>query len=370
MNRSLLKLGLLAASIIASPADARMPGVPAPELDALFQSTNGWIGADGAFSIPLSTNVTLWIFGDTFLGEIKEGRRANAVMVNNTIGIQRGTNAPEFFHGTSRDGKPAAFFRPESGSSYFWPMHGTRTGDGLWLLLHEMVNVKSGTPFGFKTVGCWLGRVPNPDDLPPQWKFSVRKVPFTTLANDSALILGGGVMRDGDFVYIGGTDTRAETKKRFGHGGVVLARVSADRMSDFKQWRFFGDGQWQKDFRKVTPVLADGASEFSLTYLSRAKKYVAVYMDGGIRGRIVMRLASAPEGPWSEPCVVFRCPELDWDAKAFCYSAKAHPELATAPDELIITYAANSWDFWTLFKEPRLYWPRFVRVQVASAFSP
>jgi hypothetical protein len=36
----------------------------------------------------------------------------------------------------------------------------------------------------------------------------------------------------------------------------------------------------------------------------------------------------------------------------------------SAPDELLITYAANSWNFWGLFNDPRLYWPRFVRVNV------
>ena len=88
-------------------------------------------------------------------------------------------------------------------------------------------------------------------------------------------------------------------------------------MGDFKQWRFFSDGQWQKDFRKATPVFAGGASEFSLSYLPGVQKYVAVYMQGGILGTIVMRIAPAPEGPWSEPRAVFRCPELDWDVKAF-----------------------------------------------------
>jgi hypothetical protein len=47
-------------------------------------------------------------------------------------------------------------------------------------------------------------------------------------------------------------------------------------------------------------------------------------------------------------------------------SGLSHPELATAPDELLITYAANAWGFWDLFKEARLYWPRFVRVNLSA----
>jgi hypothetical protein len=43
--------------------------------------------------------------------------------------------------------------------------------------------------------------------------------------------------------------------------------------------------------------------------------------------------------------VVYRCPEAAWDKRIFCYAAKAHPMLASASDELIVTYAANSLDF-------------------------
>jgi hypothetical protein len=62
---------------------------------------------------------------------------------------------------------------------------------------------------------------------------------------------------------------------------------------------------------------------------------------------------------------VYRCPEMNWSPKVFCYAAKAHPELTSAPDELLISYAANSWNFWDLFNDARLYWPRFVRVKLS-----
>ena len=288
--------GFLLGAALMLAGDA-LPGQAAPELDALFQRTNGWIGADAAYSIPLSSNTTLWLFGDTFIGEIQNGRRTNAVMINNTLGLQRGTNRPEFFHGPTRDGKPEAFFKPKDGRGYFWPMHGVRTDDGLWLFLHQIVNVKVGGPFGFKAIGCWLGHVPNPDDPPDRWKISQVQVPFTEIAPEGALFFGGGVMRDGPWIYFGGTDSRPETKKHFGHGGLVLVRAPASRMGDFKQWRFLANGKWQKDFKKVTPVFADVASEFSLSYLPRAKKYAAVYMAGGIFGTMPNEASTSSSRP-------------------------------------------------------------------------
>ena len=59
---------------------------------------------------------------------------------------------------------------------------------------------------------------------------------------------------------------------------------------------------------------------------------------------------------------VFRCPEVDWDPRVFCYAAKGHPELAAAADELVVTYMANATDFELLESDARLYRPRFLRV--------
>src|SRR5436190_15064193 len=61
---------------------------PAPEINAKFRSSEGWIGGDGAQSIDLGNNRTLWLFGDTFVGTIKDGRRAKSRIVHNSAGIQ------------------------------------------------------------------------------------------------------------------------------------------------------------------------------------------------------------------------------------------------------------------------------------------
>jgi hypothetical protein len=82
-------------------------------------------------------------------------------------------------------------------------------------------------------------------------------------------------------------------------------------------------------------VFDNVGSEFSVSRLPGRKAYAAVYSDG-IRDRILVRLAPALAGPWGEAAVVFRCPEMDWPGKAFCYAAKAHPEWTKAPDELLI----------------------------------
>ena len=284
-------------------------------------------------------------------------------MINNSIALQRGTNPPAFFYGSTKDGKPASFITPQHGSKrdYFWLMHGARTAQGLYFFLQRVVTVKSGTPFGFKLVDGSLAHVANPDVTPSQWRITQTKVPFTQISAKGALIYGGTVVRDGEYLYVCGGDSRPEARQAGVPHGLVLARVPADALGDFAQWRFYDRGAWQKDSRKVTPLFPDLSNEFSITWLPARKAYAAVYSQG-IWGNILVRLAPALTGPWGSPTVVYRCPEMDWPSKAFCYAAKAHPELTRDPGELLITYAANSWDFWNLFKDARLYWPRFVRV--------
>ena len=92
-----------------------------PELDALFARTEGWIGADGAYSVALSSGRTLWLFSDTWVGEIREGRRTGATIVNNTVGVQETLGEPVTYT-VARDGagKPSALIVPADGRGWFW----------------------------------------------------------------------------------------------------------------------------------------------------------------------------------------------------------------------------------------------------------
>ena len=115
---------------------------PLPLYEALFQRNQGWTGGDGVFSVGLDPNRVLWLFGDTFIGEVKEGRHIDAVLVNNSIAIQKGkdplTSGINFYYGEAVKDKPEAFFRPSDGVGWFWPYHGVRTKDGLFLFLIQI----------------------------------------------------------------------------------------------------------------------------------------------------------------------------------------------------------------------------------------
>ena len=134
-------------------------------------------------------------------------------------------------------------------------------------------------------------------------------------------------------------------------------------MEDFAAWRFYRDGRWDGDFRTATRLVKGMASECSVTYLPGFKRYVLVYTEGGLSARN-SRSTASPWGPWSAATVLYQCPESGWDKRIFCYAAKAHPTLAGG-DEAVISYVANSFDFWQVAADARLYWPRFIRVPLS-----
>ncbi len=339
-------------------------GKPAGELDVVFQRESGWTGADGDFSVPLSRDTTLWLFGDTWVGEIKDGRRTNTTLVNNSVALQRIGEQPKFFYGSKTNGHPAAFVTPADQRGYFWPFHGLRTGDGLHLFLEQVENVPgpAGGAFNFRMAATWHALVSNPDDPPPAWRIAQVKLPFGEFGPDGDIMWGSWLMRNGDFVYIYGLDSRKVGGKK--QSALVAARVAEQHLGEFKEWRFYANGSWQSDPQKLSPLCAGFPTEFSISYLPGVGKFAAVYMEKAISGKIQLRLAATPIGPWGEPSLIYECPEQSWPEKVFCYSAKAHPELAGAADELIVTYAANSWEFANVMRDARLYWPRFVRVKL------
>jgi hypothetical protein len=339
---------------VLSRADAA-PALPAPELDSLFHRTNGWIGADAAYSVSLGPRSTLWLFGDTLVGEVSGGKRRNAKMINNTIALQQIGAAPHYFYRTNSRGEPAAVFAPpDSTNSFFWPWDGVRTRRGLFLFLMQVRHTDDKSVWGFQVFSACVAFVPNPEDPPASWKIQISREPWADFSKKPATAYGWSVVKSQDFIYIYGTAA--------GVAGATLARAPEEALDDFQQWRFYNGGQWREDPRKASAIFPDTPPEGTVRWAPALGQFAAVYSPD-IFGDIVLRVSDAPAGPWSERRVIYHCPEMKQSRAYYCYAGKAHPELS-GPGELIITYAVNSNNFWDLFNDPSIYWPRFLRLKM------
>ncbi len=328
----------------------------APEWNQLFQMTNGWAGADAAYSIPLASNKTVWLFGDTFVGQVADGKRIHCRMIHSSIAIQPLGEAPQFFYPTDKNHNPESFIKSLDSKNYFWVGDGARTGRGLFFFMQQ-VEWTGNSVWDFRCVGTWLGFVENPDAPPARWKITTKKLPFTTLPDGEDATFGSATLQTGGYIYVYGY---ANFSNSSGQKNLILARAPENELDDFTAWEFYSHGKWIKDFQNIAPIFSGAPPEGSVSWQPFLKKFVFVYTDG-IWGKIVMRTAEAPEGPWDPPTMLYQCPEMRISKGVFCYAGKAHPELS-APNELLISYAANSQTASEVFNDARLYWPRFIRV--------
>ena len=81
---------LLCIVLTACQTQPRFITEPLPRYDAVFERISGWTGGDGAYSIALNDGRILWMFGDTLVGRVQNGRRLDSRLINNSAAIQTG----------------------------------------------------------------------------------------------------------------------------------------------------------------------------------------------------------------------------------------------------------------------------------------
>jgi hypothetical protein len=353
---------VLLGSIAGPPRPSVVSAEPVPALDAKFARSEGWVGGDGACSVTLHRERTLWLFSDTWCGKVQGGKRRDVVMVNNSVAVQEGAGNDfrvDSTVSTGADGKPRSLFAPPDGRGWFWIYAGLHANDGLLVFLPRFEKANKPGAFGFRAVDLWLGTVANPDQPPSTWSVSYNKVPFGEFSGDRKRSYGSAVLRAQDQVFIYGYDEKPA--RPFPARRLLVARAPANRLADFEAWRFLASGDWVADAHEATGLCDGLATEFSVSYLASLKQFALVYTDHGLSDRILGRFSVTPTGPWSEPVLLFTCPEMKRDRKVFCYAAKAHPHLGKG-DELVISYVVNSFDLGPVLDNADLYWPRFIRV--------
>jgi hypothetical protein len=218
----------------------------AEDYNRLFYHEDGWTGSDIAFSLPLLDGRVLWLFGDSWIGKIREGRHTDSAMVNNTIGIQEGldpaTARLEFFHG-EKDGTPAAFIRPDDGIGVFWLSHGgIQTDRGLYLFMSQIVSRPGDSSvWNFRAIGIVMAKVTNPLDDPNRWRIEQIQVPwaqFEPAGNEK--VFGMPLLRKGNVVYLYGLEVDRVDGDRY----LLVGRANVDSLEDFSTWEFYTDGHW------------------------------------------------------------------------------------------------------------------------------
>jgi hypothetical protein len=338
MRRASLSL-IGVAALAACTHDAPLVSATLwPAADAIFHGDPRWRGADGAYTVDLGSNRTLWLFGDTFIAAAGDSR----VMVRNSAAVQTGRDPTRaimgFYWGTHDDGSPRSLLA-EDGSDWFWPGGGARLGGSL-VLFYGRTRTPAGDSTGFEGAGWRAVVVDDPDDAPSAWTMHDATAP----SDSFDVQLGTAVLVYEGHLYAYGT--------RGALHDVLLARWAVDDAAhgdlSNPEWWSGGDGWKTHDAANPATVIGAGAPEFSVSVGGRLAPFVLVQSEGYDATTLALRVADAPEGPWSDATSFFRPPE-SFEDEAFVYAGKAHAELSGA--DLVATYVPGA-----------LYYPRFVRI--------
>lgn len=368
-----LALTCVSASQSESPKMASPIEIVSATVDPIYDSLlaprkRGWLGADGAVSIPLDKDRTLWIFGDTILGTMNDEGARKGPMVRNTIAVQdissEGPGKVEFYWDLT-DKVTGDFFHPADFAApyWYWPGVGAMVDGELFLFLYKLESGAGDPGFDFAIADLTLCRVSNPLDSPDTWKKSYQDLGV----NGSHQGFSSAILVEEPYVYLLGYDDGPENSHMERAG--VLARIKTDRLKAGEgrdAFEFWTEGQegpaWRPTPENVIRLFTPGTTEASLEYLPEKKLYLATSYRG-FHEKMYVVTAPTLTGPWSEPLEVYTIPEVVGQDNYHAYAMKSHPELARRPDELVLTYVVNSKDFWSVFRDNTIYYPRFVRVK-------
>jgi hypothetical protein len=334
-----------------------------PEFPLQHGMAQGWLGADAAYSIPLSDGRDVWIFGDTLFGEQRAIHGNIPTMVRNSIGVSTcldGHWKLDYVIRKDAQGHAADFFKAQHPNTWYWALDGFVSGKDLWVTLLCVRNAPAqSAAMAFETCGTDLARISSPGPDPQQWKIDY----FPLVPDGARAYPSATAVVDGGYAYIFAlkeSDTRP----------LLATRISLDGLSDpaGNLEYLAGDDQWRRGFdpAKAMPVMQKGAPELSIRYHPERKQWIAVMFDPeAFSSKILLRTAPSLTGPWTQGEVIYQVPEMrpqnpGYDKETFCYAGKEHPEFER--DDLLFTYVCNTFDVSKLGTNLNIYYPRVVRM--------
>ena len=357
-----LALALVSCATLPRPDDSTRCGPPS------FPYSQGWLGGDAAYSVPLAADTTLWLFGDSFVNALApatpaapatpSGRpptRRGATLVHNSIGVATCSDAGhwniDYAWGKGESGEPEAFLDPGVPGRYWWLFDGFVHADALYLglLIVEESEPRGALNLPFRFTGVQLARIRHFRRAPERWEIEI--LPLS--AHPQAFPTSSLVV-DGDYLYLfafvdSDTDQLPQILTR-----IPLSALESDRPGDrLEYWARSGHWRAGIDTSDAMQLMEDTAAEITVRFHPELERWLAIYnhastnpKTGDPSAAVYLRSAARLDGPWSEPTPVFEIPELaddsagQRDPNTACYAAKEHPHLA-GEGRLLITYVCN-----------------------------
>jgi hypothetical protein len=340
-----------------------------------------WTGGDGTHSVRLPDGRVLWLFSDTYLGQVHRPpnpagesyawRDTTAPLVRNSAVVMK--------DGRLDSTLPAPLFADPAPGQWRWPV-AARVEPRSPGSAEQVVRVVLWT----RTTGAypWIYGVPAATEVATLSLPGLRLEGVTRVLDQQGVqdparrVLFGttALTHDEDWTYVfGGDDARAADRPA---SKAYVARVPRGRLADPAAWRYWDGDRWTIP-SLMKPVLGDGGRKgvgSAFTVARDEGTYVLFTMAAGAEGltAVTSYWACSPTGPWHGPGKAFSPPLPERRAGVAAYNPQVHPALgAVGRGGLVLSYDVNWLDAGggtaaqaNLSRNVSLYRPRFVTLRL------
>jgi hypothetical protein len=306
----------------------------------------GDIGASGR----LSDGRLVWLFGDTTRPKLNPPIVANSMLVSSgkciaqLLDAQRGPVIPDVSQNVVR-----------------WPMSvaiGRQHGHDVVVVLCSRIDRGNSGSFGFTFLGTSAAVFTVAAGQAPQLAKVVDITPDSR--NEEQVNWGAAATIHAGWYYVYGTRLTGQ-KYDFGRE-LYVARTPLADPGNRKRWQFWDGQRWQPHVGKAHLVLpSQGGVSQTLSVNAVGNGFVAVSTRNGDISNFVYKW-TAPNawGPWT-PVKELKAPG-GFDTGKLEYAPLAHPEVALASGDLLVSISRNTTDLSRLMKNPQVGRPEFVQL--------
>lgn len=323
------------------------------DLIAHYRSLPGFVGADVGADVQLQDGRRIWVFGDTLRQKDFQGQR---FVRNSMLMFSPGCATVVM----PRDHGAVVPDRPD-GVGY-WPMDVGAvhyTGYDVVGVSLQRVRTTGTGAFDFETLGPAIALFSVPVGGAPHL-ITVRDLGPDD-ADPTKPTWGAAIETTAEAVYIYGTASPTQGVA-FGRQ-LEVARAPITGVADPSTWRYWDGHLWQTDpGRAAVLIPAVGGVSQVLSVFQRGGTWYAVSKRDDLLGHdLVIWKAPAPTGPFVASTPLAEIPSDSADG-LLRYMPLAHPDLLPGDGSVVVSYSRNVADLDRLWKNPRLYRPRFLRV--------
>ena len=368
LNTALI-LGSIASCGGSNSATQPVTPPPPPTISNWFPYQGGWLGADGAYSVPIANGESLWFFADTFIGASGATSRMQSTgFIHNTVGISNCSGQTctfqYFWNGMNTSNQGPVFSVPGSTTDWFWPMDGFVFNGTLYLALMQMHETGSGGAFGFAYSGAQMASISNYTASPSQWSVTYQVLNAGgSVVPGASIVVGQGPNGNPDpnnpqganyaYFFTVIPNSNSSIAPYMALLRLPLAQLNSSARPGNADWEYFTTSStWSSwsDTDITLPsdnaaVINPGATEMTVRYHSSTNQWIAVY-PVGLDNTAFYALSSSMTTNWGPSETLYAYPEMQstnpsYTPNVFCYAAKEHVELESA-GQFFFTYACNS----------------------------